>query len=149
MTIVGHHTVWLQPLKGQKCFVFVNFPTKGGGAGSSGESRNSSQCHCCCKRESPRAHVTKLNCRLMLIRKVLRASKISDLKLIEIVILWVYYTISFVSSLLWHFSSITFHLLKLLCLTKNHWRGLSVRHAHIVGTLIAPWVLARAQALLL
>ena len=42
---------------------------------------------------SPRAHVAKFYVRLQLIRSVLRASKFSVLKLIEIVILWVYYTI--------------------------------------------------------
>ena len=47
-------------------------------------------CHCWWTRESPRAHVAKFYGRRRLIRKVLRASKFSALKLIEIVILWVY-----------------------------------------------------------
>ena len=51
--------------------------------------------------------------RLRLIRSVLRASKFSVSKLIEIVILWVSYAISFGLSLFWHFSDITFQLLKL------------------------------------
>ena len=42
----------------------------------------------------------------------LRASKFSVLKLIEIVILWVYYTIPFDFSLLRHFLVITFQLFK-------------------------------------
>ena len=43
--------------------------------------------------ESPRAHVAKFYGRLRLIRIILRASKFAVLKFIEIVILWVYYTI--------------------------------------------------------
>ena len=39
------------------------------------------------------AHVAKFYGRLRLVRSVLRASKFSVLKLTEIVILWVYYTI--------------------------------------------------------
>ena len=58
---------------------------------------------------SPRAHVAKFYGRLRLIRSVLRASKISVLKLIEIVILWVYYTIPFGFSLFWHFRAIIFN----------------------------------------
>ena len=50
-------------------------------------------CHCWWTSESPRAHVAKFYGRLRLICIVLRASKFSVLKLIEIVILWVYYTI--------------------------------------------------------
>ena len=49
------------------------------------------------------AHVAKFYGRLRLIRSVLRASKFSVLKLIEIVILWVYYTIPFGFRLFWHF----------------------------------------------
>ena len=44
--------------------------------------------------------------------KRLRASKFSELKLIEIVILWVYYTIPYGFSLFWHFWGITFHLFR-------------------------------------
>ena len=69
---------------------------------------------------------------LRLIRSVLRASKFFVLKLTEIVILWVYYTIPFGFSLFWHFSGINFQLWKLLCLTKDHWRGFSTRNAHMV-----------------
>ena len=41
------------------------------------------------------AHVVKFYGRLRLICSVLRASKFAALKLIEIVILWVFYTIPF------------------------------------------------------
>ena len=44
-------------------------------------------------------------------RSVLRASKFSVFKLTEIVIVWVYYTILFGFSLIWHFLGITFHFL--------------------------------------
>ena len=44
----------------------------------------------------------------------LRASKSSVIKLFEIVILWVYYTIPFGFSLFWHVWDISFQLLKLL-----------------------------------
>ena len=40
------------------------------------------------------------------------------LKLIEIVIVWVYYTIPFCFNLFRHFGGITFQLFKLLCLAK-------------------------------
>ena len=53
--------------------------------------------------ESPRAHVAKFYGRLRLIRSVLRASKFSVSKIIEIVILWVYYTVPFGFSLFRHF----------------------------------------------
>ena len=52
--------------------------------------------------ESLRAHVAKFYGRLRMIRSVLRASKFPVLKLIKIVILWVYYTIPFGFSLFWH-----------------------------------------------
>ena len=42
-----------------------------------------------------------------------RASNFQCLKLIEIVILWVYYTIPFGFSLIWHFLVITFQLFRL------------------------------------
>ena len=46
--------------------------------------------------ESPRLHMAaKFYVRLRMISRVFRASKLSVLKLIEIVILWVYYTIPF------------------------------------------------------
>ena len=47
--------------------------------------------------------VAKFYSRLRLIRSVLRASKFFVLKLTEIVILWVFYTIPFGFSLIWHF----------------------------------------------
>ena len=52
-------------------------------------------------------HVTLSNQSLS--RIVLRASKFADIKFIDIVILWVFYTISFGSSLFWHLCDITFH----------------------------------------
>ena len=64
---------------------------------------------------------------------VLRASKFSVFKLIEIVILWVYYTIFFGFSFVRHFLDITFQLFKLLWLNKDHWRRLSTRNAHMVN----------------
>ena len=63
---------------------------------------------------TPRAHVAKFYGRLRLIRSVLRASKFSLSKLIEIVLLWVYYTIPFGFSLFWHFWDIILQPLKLL-----------------------------------
>ena len=39
--------------------------------------------------------------------------------------LWIYNTIPFGFSLLWHFWDATFQLLKLLYLVKDHWRGFS------------------------
>ena len=45
-----------------------------------------------CTKESPRAHVARFYGRLWLICRVLRVSKFAVLKLIEIVILWVYYS---------------------------------------------------------
>ena len=46
----------------------------------------------------PRANVAKFYDRLQLIRSVLRASKFSVLKFIEIVILWIYYMASLLAS---------------------------------------------------
>ena len=60
---------------------------------------------------SPRAHVAKFCGQLRLIRSVLRVSKFSVLKLIEIVILWVYYTIPFDFSLFRHFWVSLFNVL--------------------------------------
>ena len=51
---------------------------------------------------------------------VLKASKFSVLKLIEIAILWVYYIIPFGFSLFRHFWGIAFQRFKLLCLVKGH-----------------------------
>ena len=57
------------------------------------------ECHTWWTSESPRAFVAKFYGRLRLIRSVLRASKFPVSKLIEILILWVYYTIPFGFSL--------------------------------------------------
>ena len=90
-------------------------------------------CHVCLwTSESPRAHVAKFYGQLRLTRSGLRASKFSDLKLNEIVILLVYYTIPFDFSSFWYFWGIHFQLLNLLCLAKDHWRGFSTRNAHMV-----------------
>ena len=66
------------------------------------------------------ARAAKFCGRLRLIRSILRESRFSELKLIEIVILWDYYTIAFGLSLFRHFWGITFHIFKLLCLAKDH-----------------------------
>ena len=58
------------------------------------------------------AHVAKFYGRLRLICSVLRASKFSEFKLIEIVKVWVYYTIPYGFDLFRHFLGITFHLFK-------------------------------------
>ena len=55
-----------------------------------------------------------------------------NLKLIEIVILWVYHTIPFGFNLFWQRLVITFQLFKLHCLAKDHWRGFRTRNAHMV-----------------
>ena len=80
----------------------------------------------------PRAHLAKLYGRFRLICSVFRAAKFTVLKFIEIVIVLVYYTIPFGFSLFRHFWVITFQLLKLHCLAKDHWRGFSTRNAHMV-----------------
>ena len=67
------------------------------------------ECHCWWTTESPRAHVAKFYGRPRLIRTVLRTSKFSLLKLIEIVILWVYYTIPFGFSFFRHFLALFFN----------------------------------------
>ena len=54
------------------------------------------------------------------------------LKLTEIVILWVYYTIRFRSSLIRHSKGISFQVFELLRLTRDHGRGFSTRNAHMV-----------------
>ena len=69
---------------------------------------------------------------------VLRASKFSVLELIEIVILWVYYTIPFGFSLYRLFGGITFQFFKLLYLAKDYWRGFSTRKAHMVHIVLLP-----------
>ena len=73
------------------------------------------ECHCRWTSECPRADVAKFYGRLRLIRSVLRASRFSVLKLIKIVILWVY-------------------------LAKDHWRGFITRHAHMVHIVNQTWV---------
>ena len=62
----------------------------------------------------------------------LRASKFSVLKLYEIVILWVYYTIPFGFSLFGHSFVITIQRFEVHCLTKDHWWGFSTRNVHMV-----------------
>ena len=66
------------------------------------------------------AHVVKFYGRLRLICSVLRASKFAVLKLIEIVIVWVYYTIRFGFSFFRHFRDIIFQPFQLLSLAKDH-----------------------------
>ena len=70
------------------------------------------------------AYVSEYFCvycgRLRLICSVLRASKFAVLKLIQIVILWVYYTISFGFSFFRHFCDIIFQPFQLLSLAKDH-----------------------------
>ena len=56
------------------------------------------ECHCWWTRVSSKAHVAMFYVRLQLIRSVLRASKFSVLKFIEIVILWIYYMASLLAS---------------------------------------------------
>ena len=80
----------------------------------------------------PMAHVAKFNDRLRLIRSVLRASKFSELKLIEIVIVWVNYTIPFAFNLFRDFKASLSIVLDYICLAKDHWRGFSTRNAHMV-----------------
>ena len=56
------------------------------------------ECHCLWTRVSTRAHVVKFYVRLQLIHSVLRASKFTVLKLIEIVLFWIYYMASILTS---------------------------------------------------
>ena len=65
-------------------------------------------------------HVAKFYGRLRLIRSISEHTKFTVIKLIEIVILRVYYTIPFGFRLLWHFGVITFQLSKRLCLATDH-----------------------------
>ena len=66
------------------------------------------------------AHVAKSYGRLRLIRSVLRASQLSVSNLIEIVILWVYYTIPFGFSLIFALSGNHFQILNPFCLARDH-----------------------------
>ena len=61
------------------------------------------ECYCWWTSESPRAYLARFYGQFRLIRSVSRASKLSILKLIEIVILWVYYTNPFGLSFFRHF----------------------------------------------
>ena len=72
------------------------------------------ECHGWWTNKFPKAHVTKFYSRLRLIRSVFRASKFAALNLIEIVILWVYYTIPFCISLFRRILCVTFQLFKLV-----------------------------------
>ena len=54
------------------------------------------------------------------------------LKLIEIVILWVYYTIPFGFSLFLALFGHYFSTFYTTCLAKDHWRGFSTRNAHMI-----------------
>ena len=86
---------------------------------------------------SLRAHVAKFYGRLQLIGSVLRASKFSVLKYIEIVILSVYFIVSLLTSAsFWYFCDISFQLFKLLCLTNNHWWWFCTQNAHMVLLLM-------------
>ena len=69
------------------------------------------ECHYWWTNESPRAHVAKFCGRLRLIRSVWEHQNFLGSKLIEIVILWVYYTIPFGFSVFRYFWGITFPLL--------------------------------------
>ena len=62
----------------------------------------------------PMAHAVNFYDRLRLIRDVMKKLKLSVLKLIEIVMLSVYYITSFGFSLYWPFLDISFQFLKLL-----------------------------------
>ena len=57
---------------------------------------------------------------------------VRGLKLIEIVISCVYFTIPFGLSFFWHFGGIIFQLFQLLSLAKDQWRGFNTRNAHMV-----------------
>ena len=84
-------------------------------------------------KESLRAHEARFYVQLRLVRSVLRASKFSVLKLIEIVTLWVYYTIPLGFNLfLALFGHHVWTFIKLLRSAQDHWRGLSTPNAHIV-----------------
>ena len=78
------------------------------------------KCHCWWTKESPRAHVAKFYCRFWLIRRVWEHQNFPCSKLIEIVILWVYYTIPFGFSLFRYFWDIVFPLLNYFV-----WQGIT------------------------
>ena len=67
------------------------------------------ECHCLWTNEFARAILAKFYGRLRLIRSVWRVSIFSVLILIEIVILWVFYTIPFGISLFRQFRAIIFN----------------------------------------
>ena len=91
------------------------------------------ECHCWWTRVSPRAHVAKFYYRLQLICSVLRASKFSVLKFIEIAIfLDLLHGIPLGFIFFWYFCDISFQLFKLLCLAKNHCWGFCTRNAQMV-----------------
>ena len=72
---------------------------------------------------SPMVYQIMFYSRLRLIRSVLRISQFSVHKLIEIVILWVYYTIPYGFSLFWYFLGILFQIFLIHCLVKDQqWR---------------------------
>ena len=83
---------------------------------------------------SPRAHVTKFIGRLRFIHSGLRASKFTVIELIEIIILWVYYTITFGFSLFLVLLAHYFPTLEttFYWLLKDHWWGFGTRNAHMV-----------------
>ena len=90
------------------------------------------ECHCWWTSESPRAHVAKFSVDFSWVVAFEEHQNFPCLKLIEIVILWVYYTIPFGFNLFWHLLVITFQLLKLHCLAGDRWRGFGARNAHMV-----------------
>ena len=77
-------------------------------------------------------HLTVLICSQSLCSRYWDGAFVYHLKLFEIFILWVYYTIPFGFSLFRQFLIITFQLFKFHCLAKDHWRGFSTRNAHMV-----------------
>ena len=72
------------------------------------------ECHCWWTRESQKAYIAKFYGQLQLIRSILGHQNFPRLKLIEIVILWVYYTTPLSFSLFSHFWDIAFQLFILL-----------------------------------
>ena len=93
------------------------------------------ECHCWLTRESPRAHVAEFYGLLPLILSVLREyQNFPWFKLIEIVILWVYYTTTpppLASACFCTFGASLCNIW-LLCMAKDHWRGFSTRNEHMV-----------------
>ena len=89
------HQMWHPPrVWSSKRFICLMDTTK-----RNGTIYQHSLCHCWWTSESPRVHVAKFYGRPRLIHGVLRATNIFRVKLIEIVILWVYYPIPFGFSL--------------------------------------------------